>query len=588
MKRFILVIMLISIWVGNSSAAENNFIAAALQFNPILNERDKNIDALAQAVEEAAQNGAKLIVAPEMSTTGYQYIDREAIAPYVDTLPGVATAKIGAVAKKYGIYVVFGLAEGDPETGLFYNSAALVGPEGYIGKYRKSHPVEPDEYWAAWGDIGVPVFDTEIGKIAINICMDSAFFEPSRLAAVAGADIIAFPTNSTVQALWGLQARAVQNGLYIVAANRSNTELDYHMIGGSAIWSPTDKLLASAAVLRTKSEDVNEATAIYSEIDVAQYNNANKKHMAERRPELYKELALHIVPSNAKATQHTKDISASVVQYIPVQNNKSANMNKIKNLLMERTMQQLDIIVLPEFSLTGKPHSAIEAEMLAETADGRSVNFYKNLATAHESYVVGSVIERANGKLFLSAYLFAPDGTIAGKYRKTHLTLEEKAYASAGDSIGVYDSKIGKIGIMFGNESQFPEIAGVLAIKRADIIAVPASFNGEYGAPIYAETYNLPQNRYPSSAMCLFDSIALSAQAYTLVANFTGDAYQGGSGKYAMDPLYGLDYVELLGSKEQVLCVRFDTLQNEWWFNQRNMLIGRNPILYKPIVSAAK
>ena len=88
--------------------------------------------------------------------------------------------------------------------------------------------------------------------------------------------------------------------------------------------------------------------------------------------------------------------------------------------------------------------------------------------------------------------------------------------------------------------------------------------------------------------MCLFDSIALSAQAYTLVANFTGDAYQGGSGKYAMDPLYGLDYVELLGSKEQVLCVRFDTLQNEWWFNQRNMLIGRNPILYKPIVSAAK
>ncbi|MDI3534052.1 MAG: hypothetical protein PWQ82_417 [Thermosediminibacterales bacterium] len=72
----------------DTSASELNgpIKVAAVQFNPQLNERDKNVEALLKVVTEAAQNGAKLIVTPEMATTGYYYADRKAIEPFVDTI----------------------------------------------------------------------------------------------------------------------------------------------------------------------------------------------------------------------------------------------------------------------------------------------------------------------------------------------------------------------------------------------------------------------------------------------------------------------------------------------------------------------
>ncbi len=207
------------------------FKVASVQFNPELNERDKNVEELLKVTEEAFKNGAKLVVAPEMSTTGYYYADRKSIQPFVDTIPGKTTEKFATLTKKYDTYIVFGMPEVDEKTDIYYNAAALVGPEGYIGKYRKTHMWETEMHWGAWGDLGVPVYETKVGNIAINICMDSAYFETARLAGVAGADILAFPTNSSAQAISALPARAQQNGMYIISANRSNTEEGFHMLG---------------------------------------------------------------------------------------------------------------------------------------------------------------------------------------------------------------------------------------------------------------------------------------------------------------------------------------------------------------------
>jgi predicted amidohydrolase len=79
----------------------NTFKAACIQFNPLLNERDKNIESLVKVVKEAAQNGAKLIVTPEMATTGYYYRIREAIAHFVDSIPGLTTSRFEEIAEKY-------------------------------------------------------------------------------------------------------------------------------------------------------------------------------------------------------------------------------------------------------------------------------------------------------------------------------------------------------------------------------------------------------------------------------------------------------------------------------------------------------
>lgn len=564
------------------AAAIKPFKAASVQFNPVLHERDKNIDGLAKAVEEAAKNGAKLIVCPEMSTTGYQYKDRDEIAPYTDTIPGKATDVIGAVAKKYGAYVVFGMAERDPETDLFYNAAAFVGPKGYIGKYRKSHQWEAEEHWAVWGDVGVPVHDTELGKIGIIICMDANYVETARLAALGGADILAFPTDSTAQALWALQSRAILNGYYIVCANRSNTELDYHALGGSAIWSPTGQKLVSAKVLVDKDDNMDAPNIYYAMIDPAEYNNVNKQRLAQRRPKLYKDLALHIAPWNYQASTKSQNVNAAIVQYAPVKADKKQNMAKIEKLLADRKSKLLDYIVLPEFSLTGRPSDANEAKSFAEKDNGASITFFKELAKKNSSHVVGTAIEDVNDKLFITAYVIAPDGKIIGKYAKTHLN-DGETWASAGDKVCVFETSKGKLGVVFGNEAMFPEMAGVMAVKRADMLAVPASWNGEYGANI-AKDYKMSANPYPENAMCVFDALGLTSQAYTMVANFTGESFKGGSGKYALDPLYGLDKVELLDKEETAFCVNFDTLHLEWWFNQEKLIGGRNPHMYKPII----
>ncbi|KUO75699.1 MAG: nitrilase [Clostridia bacterium BRH_c25] len=568
------------------------FKAAAVQFNPQLNERDKNIDALVAVVTEAAQEGAKLIVTPEMATTGYYYPDRKAIEPFVDTIPGITTERFEELAQQKDIYIVIGMPELDKETGLFYNSAALVGPEGYIGKYRKTHQWETEEHWAAWGDLGVPVYDTKLGNIAINICMDSAYFESARLAAVNGADMLAFPTNSSAQAISALQARAVQNGLYVISANRSNTENGFHMIGASAVWSPKGEKLAEAAFVPNKDEDINEPTIVYADIDPALYKNEAKERLKERRPELYKDLMLYVAPWDYTKTAADREVTAISLQYEPVIGKKQENMDKIKKLIAdaqvkaEESGKKIDLFVLPEMSVTGPISDGKTIGESAEKLTGDTVMFFKGIAKDNNTHIVFGMIEKEKEDFYNTAVLVDPKGTTAGSYRQTHLNSNDAKWAKAGDEIKVFSTDIGRVGIMIGYDALFPEVAGLMAVKRADIIAIPTRWNGIFDRRIEINR-SISANQYPEGAWCLWDSIAMSAQAYTIVSNFIGTAsgYIGNSALYALDPLYGLDQpIAASKDKEEALMVHFNTVQSKWWFNQENLIHSRRTYFYKPLI----
>ncbi|HYE81707.1 MAG TPA: nitrilase-related carbon-nitrogen hydrolase [Clostridia bacterium] len=601
-KSIIVFVIILCILITNSGISNicmadaipttGTFKAAAVQFNPQLNERDKNIDALVAVVTEAAQEGAKLIVTPEMATTGYYYPDRKAIEPFVDTIPGITTRRFEEVARQNDVYIVIGMPELDKETGLFYNSAALVGPEGYIGKYRKTHQWETEEHWAAWGDLGVPVYDTKLGKIAINICMDSAYFETARLAAVNGADILTFPTNSSAQAISALQARAVQNGLYIVSANRSNTENGFHMIGASAVWSPKGEKLAEAAFVLNKDEDINEPTILYADIDPALYKNDSKERLKERRPELYKDLMLYVAPWDYTKTVEDREVTAVSLQYEPVIGKKQENMDKIKKLVADARKEakekgkKIDLFVLPEMSVTGPISDSKAIGESAEELTGVTVNFFKEIAKENAAYIVFGMIEKEAGNLYNTAVLIDQEGGIAGSYRQTHLNSNDVKWAKAGDEIKVFSTNIGKIGVMLGYDAVFPEVAGLMAVKRADIIAIPARWNGSLDRKIEINR-SISANRYPEGTWCIWDSIAMSAQAYTIVSNFIGteNGYIGNSALYALDPLYGLDQpVAASKDKEEALMVHFNTVQSKWWFNQEYLIHSRRTFFYKPLI----
>ncbi len=168
---------------------------AAIQYESTLGAREQNTGDLLRLVEEAAQHEARLIVLPEMATTGYCWESREEIAPHVEPIPGPTTDRFQQLAAHYGCYIAVSLPEVDPDTNIYYNSVALLGPEGIVGTYRKIHSYISEPRWARDGDIGMPVWETPLGRLTALICMDAEYFEAARIPALHGADVILFPTN---------------------------------------------------------------------------------------------------------------------------------------------------------------------------------------------------------------------------------------------------------------------------------------------------------------------------------------------------------------------------------------------------------
>ncbi len=223
------------------------YLAATVQFEPEMFAKERNIDALVRLVEEAAASGARLIITPEMGLTGYCWYDREEVAPYVEQVPGPSTQSFAALAAKLDCYIVIGLPEVDADNGLYYNTAVLVGPEGYLGKHRKSHPYIAEPKWAASGDTGHQVFETSLGRIALLICMDIHFLETARLVALQGAEVICHLSNWLAERApapyW--ISRAKENGCYLIESNRWGVERGVQFSGGSCVIEPDGHIQAS-------------------------------------------------------------------------------------------------------------------------------------------------------------------------------------------------------------------------------------------------------------------------------------------------------------------------------------------------------
>ena len=157
---------------------------AAVDFIPAWGDLAGNIERLEGAVKAVAEEGIDYAVFPETATTGYIFTDYAEIAPFLDTIPGKTTHALLPLLKEHNLYMSVGLAEKDLETGLAYNSAVLMGPDGIIGKYRKRGLNTQDQKLFAPGNCGDNVFETPIGKIGLLICYDDTYWQYARLTAL--------------------------------------------------------------------------------------------------------------------------------------------------------------------------------------------------------------------------------------------------------------------------------------------------------------------------------------------------------------------------------------------------------------------
>jgi len=602
MKTFFLVLAVILTLCRPAETAP--FKVAAVEFNPQFFEFEQNIPRICAIIEEAAKGGAKIIVLPETATSGYIYKDRRQFDPFLDSVPGKTTDAITALTKKYDCYVTIGIAEIDRSTGLAYNTGALIGPGGYIGKYRKVGLNPDDQLWFTPGNLGYPVFETKYGKLAMEICYDDTYWEIARTAAVKGAQIICFMSSSdralprepgawanhsTISAVQEINA---WNCVALIATDRNNSEsnpttgLTVYYGGIASIWSPSGKKLAQAPASKPDVSPSAPPLILTAEIDPSEFRNPAKDSLAGRRPEIYGDLAFFRAPFDPKASTARHEVSAAAVQFAPVPGDRNANFTKINSLLGKPAWAENAgrLIVLPEYSLTGTPADAAAATKISEPVDGPSVQIFSTLANQMSAHVVGSIVEKSGGSYYPTAVLVGPDGKLIGTYRKTHLDGAEKSWAAAGDTFPVYDTAIGRIGMLLGGDARFPEASGMLSVRRADIIAMPTAWSGQYGGKLQISP-DLFAERYPANTMSLWYAIAKTAQACTVVANSVGGGYLGGSGLFTLNPVDSKNPpVTASSDKEEALMVRFTTLaEPNWWMSQQALITGRRADLLAPL-----
>jgi len=221
---------------------------AVAQIEPKLAEKERNLEACLAKLDAAAAEGAELLVLPECALPGYMFDSAEEALPFAEEIPGPSTETLERESRRLGMHVVCGLLERDGDA--LRNSAVLVGPDGLVGTYRKTHlPFLGVDRFVVPGD-ELNVYDTPLGRIGVEICYDLRFPEVTRTLALKGADIVAHPTNFPMAAKLQTElitvARAAENRIYLLTANRVGKERWGEFCGWSQIVDPFGKRLAEA------------------------------------------------------------------------------------------------------------------------------------------------------------------------------------------------------------------------------------------------------------------------------------------------------------------------------------------------------
>lgn len=262
------------------------------------------------AIREAAQKGAKLVVLQELHRSLY-FCQTENVDVFdlAETIPGPSSNALGELAKELSIVIVASLFE-KRATGLYHNTAVVLEQDGSIaGKYRKMHiPDDPgfyEKFYFTPGDIGFEPIQTSVGKLGVLVCWDQWFPEAARLMAMAGAEVLIYPTaigwdpnddiaeQTRQKDAWVIsqRAHAVANGVPVISCNRVGHESDpsaqsdgISFWGNSFIAGPQGELLAEA--------NNTDEQILVVEIDQKRSENVRRiwPFLRDRRIDRYKDL----------------------------------------------------------------------------------------------------------------------------------------------------------------------------------------------------------------------------------------------------------------------------------------------------------
>ncbi|MBB1472044.1 carbon-nitrogen hydrolase [Luteimonas sp. MC1782] len=269
---------------------------------------EANLAVIEQRVAEAAAQGAKLVLLQELHNGAY-FCQHECVDEFdlAETIPGPSTERLGALARKHGVVLVSSLFE-KRAAGLYHNTAVVFDADGSTaGKYRKMHiPDDPgfyEKFYFTPGDLGFEPIDTAVGRLGVLVCWDQWYPEAARLMALAGAELLLYPTaigfdpdddaaeKARQRDAWILSHRghAVANGLPVLSCNRVGHEpsplgasgIDFW--GNSHVLGPQGEFLAEAG---------SDPTILTCEVDLGRSEHVRRiwPFLRDRRIDAYGDL----------------------------------------------------------------------------------------------------------------------------------------------------------------------------------------------------------------------------------------------------------------------------------------------------------
>ena len=269
---------------------------------------ETNLALIESRVAEAARAGAKLVLLQELHNGAY-FCQHESVAEFdqAESIPGPSTARLSALAKQHGVVLVSSLFE-KRAAGLYHNTAVVFDADGSIaGKYRKMHiPDDPgfyEKFYFTPGDLGFTPIQTSVGKLGVLVCWDQWYPEAARLMALAGAELLLYPTaigwdpddaqdeKSRQRDAWVLSHRghAVANGLPVLSCNRVGHEASPLGASGIDFWGNSLVLGPQGEVL---AEAGGDATLLLAEVDLARSEQVRRiwPFLRDRRIDAYGDL----------------------------------------------------------------------------------------------------------------------------------------------------------------------------------------------------------------------------------------------------------------------------------------------------------
>ena len=272
--------------------------------------RDANLDAIEAGLREAAAAGAELVLLQELHNGPY-FCQHESVAVFdqAESIPGPGTARIGQLAGELQLVVVASLFE-RRAAGLYHNTAVVFDRAPAIaGTYRKMHiPDDPafyEKFYFTPGDLGFQPIDTSVGRLGVLVCWDQWYPEAARLMALAGAELLLYPTaigwdpndappeQDRQRDAWITVQRghAIANGLPLLACNRTGHEADPSGVGaGIRFWGSSFVAGPQGEMLAQAGNDAREL--LLAEVDLARSEHVRRiwPFLRDRRIDAYQDL----------------------------------------------------------------------------------------------------------------------------------------------------------------------------------------------------------------------------------------------------------------------------------------------------------